>query len=333
MSFQLLEDKTTTEYSDVDGWTTVDRRSDQKSRTSNTTGTGAGFLSVKRPVQTQRSNYVPKNTEQKTTLFVNLKQIKLCQNNTAIHAKVYNYIKGLIMTQPEPDVIRMTRSLGVSPNDKTICLTNLFFICVRQDKTSLMQRIIDSVNDFERMYMVNAYDRKYTPIMQAAYNGSANSVKLLLTWGADVNVINVDGEDIYSATAAGVKDAIAKHPNLEIFLKPKFQEINTYIQWWKDNMVDTPSDELTVSVMTMKVSDDEPNKLIDTKSNIVSQIETILESCIDDSMTTVMKKLFEEINQMVKSKVIESTIIDSVIEPFRKVLELDYEDEFAALNY
>lgn len=329
----IIKHNPDSEYSESDGWTPVVRkRCDAPSRSSQTTTN----LPSKPPFikKETQGTFIKKETHaftkgaelKKPDVFVNLKIVKLNLNNAAVHPKVYNYIRSLILAHSEPDVIRITKSIGLSPNDKTICLTNLFFICVRQDKTALMQRIIDFVTENERLYMVNAYDRKYTPIMQAAYNGSANSVKLLLNWGADVNIINVDGEDAFSATSAGCVNQVKEHPSLEIFLKPKYQEILNYLQWWRDN-----KHEKDITVDETVNTSFETEKIINVKLDIVSQIESCLESYIEDSRTKQMKQLFEEINSMVSEKIIDKQHISKIFDKFKEILETDYVEEYETL--
>jgi hypothetical protein len=283
------------------------------------------------------TNEANKHTRNEQTrqsgIYVNLSLIKLDRNNTKIHPKAYNYIKSLILTHPEPEVIRITKAIGVNHFDKIVCLTNLFFICVRQDKTSLMQRIIESVSQIEKVFMVNANDREYTPIMHAAYNGSANSIKYLIHWGADINIVNKDGENVFSAADAGLKDEIVKFPSLELFLRPKFQEIKNHLEWCKTNTEDFNFDDSSTNstVSQMKSSDETVSTLINPKENIQEQFVDILRSCIDDCRSSTMIKLFNEVNKLVTDKLIDKKIVIDTLVEFRDILAEEYEDEFSTL--
>jgi hypothetical protein len=266
----------------------------------------------------------------KPDVYLNTKLKKLTNTScSSIPGKVYYYIVNLLKTEPDIYVIINTvKMIGYSNIDKLLCLTMLFQICVRQEKASLMQRIIDGISDSDRKFMVNAYDRKYTPLMQAAYNGSVSSVKLLLIWNANVDEINIDGEDISAAIDAGLRDQIKKTPLLEIFLIPKFQEIHTFIKAWK-----TSEDCLKVEApIDFKASKPEKFKLIKNLDDSSEEIAELSQLYIDDYNKSQLTVLFEEINELIVQGKISKDIVRTIIEIHMSILQEDFKDILAILK-
>jgi hypothetical protein len=152
--------------------------------------------------------------------YVKLGLIKLDIKNACIHPNTYKYIRYDIVNKLKNpnDIIHQVKSIGHGDTDKILCLTNLFFICVKSDKIDMMQRIIDHFKDEKNVqnFIVNAYDRDYTPLMHATYNGCIESVKFLLSYGANIDIINKDGEDIFSATTAGLNKALTAEKVLKL---------------------------------------------------------------------------------------------------------------------
>lgn len=171
-------------------------------------------------------------------VYVNMKIIKLDRSiPTNVHPRVYNHIKTLFATKTIMNAIHDVEKVGTNTNDKIICLTNLFFLAVRQDKMDAMQTILDHVdkrygNQFID-YIVNSYDRLYTPLMHAAYNLSSKSVKCLITCGADIDAKNIDGESVYEAAESGYNDMLEKNDDMVIFYGQKYKDIISFIDVWK----------------------------------------------------------------------------------------------------
>jgi hypothetical protein len=270
------------------------------------------------------------NAIKKPDVYLNTKLKKLTNTScSVIPGKVYYYILNLLKTEPDIYVIINTvKMIGFSHIDKLLCLTMLFQICVRQEKASLMQRIIDGISDSDRKFMVNAYDRKYTPLMQAAYNGSVSSVKLLLIWNAKIDEINIDGEDISAAVDAGLRDQIKKTPLLEIFLIPKFQEIHTFIKAWKN------SDDCLTVASSVKVENvqTEKFKLIKNLDESSEEIAELSQLYIDDYNKSQLTVLFEEINELIVQGKTSKDIVRTIIEIHMSVLQEDFKDILAILK-
>lgn len=282
---------------------------------------------MKVQVETQQKKH---DAIKKPDVYLNTKLKKLTNMScSSIPGKIHYYIMNLLKTEPDIYVIINTvKMIGYSHIDKLLCLTMLFQICVRQEKASLMQRIIDGISDSDRQFMVNAYDRKYTPLMQAAYNGSVSSVKLLLIWNANINEINVDGEDISAAIDAGLKDQIKKTPLLEIFLIPKFQEIHTFIKAWKN------SDDCLVAKPSVEVINVKPEKikLIKNSDESSEEIAELLQLYIDDYNKHQLTVLFEEINELICQGKTSKQIVSTVIKIHMDVLQEDFKDILAILK-
>lgn len=240
-------------------------------------------------------------------IYANLKR-DLDLNNTNIHAKIFNYLNYILREEQENEIIKQTLSIGVSLNDKIIVLANLFFICVRTDKISLIQNIIRSVQfRFKEnsqkyiYYMVNAYDRNYTPLMRAAYNCSTICLRLLLIWGANMDVININGDDINADAKKGYLQRCAEHPEYELFEKNKYKETIAFIKYWKENK----------------------DNIAELNDNIVyseEDIDKIMLECVENTNTYKLTKLFEDLEAN------NINIPENIINKYRNDLIEDFDD-------
>ena len=275
-----------------------------------------------------------RNRENTNQVFINSGTVRYDINKASVHPKVYNYIKDVFKSKSPLEGIHAVMNIGVSRIDKIIGLANLFFLAVRGDKIAIMQNIIDMVQRGERQFIANAYDRKYSPIMQAAYNGCDQSVKLLLIWGADTKQINCDGEDVFSAAQSGMEMMIKNHPSMEILIEAKFKKITDFITSWdptfSDDFDNQESDFVSASVPTSIDEVSYEYKLINPSDDIVPQFTEILGSCIDDCNNITMKKLFDDINNLIVNG-FDIEKIRSVIEENRECLEEDFSTEFSML--
>lgn len=194
----------------------------------------AGKQQIIRPVaRTDSPKQNKKYNEKKLYFASKIKILKPTDFN--LNSKIYYYVKNIFMDIEKNDheIINEVPRIGCTKIDKLILTTNLFFLAVRKDKINIMQEIINRVNDADKMIIVNAYDHNYTPIMHAAYNGQVGAVKLLLIWGADKNVINKEGEDIFKCIETGLEVAINKNKELEILIKDRYDEIYNFIINWE----------------------------------------------------------------------------------------------------
>ena len=367
------------EYSSTDGWTTVQRNNNIKtndkgydkgsskgSSKESSKGFGKSYDkgSSKGYDKGSGKGYDKGYGKGKETIHPELEKfgkvwlktniIRLKSTDTKINGKIHSYIKTLsTVLSNENEIIRMTKAIGHSENDKLICLANLFFICVRRDRTSLMQRIVDSLSKDnikeELNFIVNGNDLNYTPIMRAAYHGSVNSIKLLLPWGSDINFINCDGEDIVSATEAGLRDTLLanqKNGNLnfaEIFDVQRYHDIKEYINFWNENKNNPDREELFFDLITKdetfdETKDDTTNEtkkkynILNTNENLSEQIETKLQDYIENSNIQKMTDLFLDINELIKDNLIDKIDINQIIEQYREILMDEYDNEFKVLE-
>lgn len=232
----------------------------------------------------------PLKPENKKLYFASkIKALKSTDFN--LNSKIYYYVKNIFMDQEKNDheIINEVIKIGCTKIDKLILITNLFFLSVRKDKISIMQEIINKVSDSDRLTIVNAYDHNYTPIMHAAYNGQVGAVKLLLIWGADKNIINKEGEDIFKCIETGMEVAINKNKSLEILIKDRYDEIYNYIINWSSN----DSNKLDI------ISEDNNDKKV---SKIPDNLEECIIEYIDEGNYNEFMKLVENINLQIKNK-------------------------------
>lgn len=238
--------------------------------------------------------------------------------DTNLHSKVYNHLCHILQNKQEMDIINEAYDIGFKINDKIIVLTNLFFLCIRRGRVSLMQRIIGFVkhrcaknaNEYIS-YIINAFDRNYTPIMRAASNCSIACIRLLLIWGADINTININGEDVFAAAKYGYEMRCKEFANYELFETKKYNETIRFIKYWKENG----------SILHDDLQKEE-HDLIDVDQNIDEQIDKILLQCLEDTNEGKLKLLFEEIaNKNIKiSKEILSKYEDELKDEFPSII-------------
>jgi len=280
--------------------------------------------------------------------FVNLKQVNLDPKNTKIHKNTYKYISSCLFDNSnynEHEIITLTKKIGTSKNDKIICLANLFSIAIKSDRISLMQRIMDEYKDCKetQKFIVNAYNKDYTPLMRAAYNGSIESVKFLLGYGADIKIINIENEDIFSATKVGLVEKIKAKPHLKLLITNKYKEIYEYLSWW--NKSDTT---IEMRMASVKIEDYKSlkhkqvvkpvefkmpeNSLLNIAYNIYEQIDEFIESYVEATNGTKMEKLFNEINLLLEHNIIQVDKTKVVIDKYIKDLTSDFDDIFPILK-
>lgn len=170
-------------------------------------------------------------TDRTNMPFVKLNQTTLDVKNTLIHKNSFGYISRLITENTNNlsnmSIIKIVRSIGVTENDKMICLVNLFIAAIKYNKIQLMVSIMDYYknNKMKQQFIVNAHNIDYPLIIQSAYHGNVEIVKFLLKYGASLNCINKYGENIFKATMEGFKDNILKNPNDLNLITNKYQEI------------------------------------------------------------------------------------------------------------
>jgi hypothetical protein len=258
-------------------------------------------------------------------IYANFKRDVLDIHNASINPRIYNYLNYIFDKKQEIDIIRDANHIGYKVNDKILVLTNLFFLCARKNRVSLMQRIVTHIKEYYPKnnqeyinFMINAYDRGNTPLMHAAYNGSISCLKILLIWGANINEINSYNEDIVSAANNGLAARIKENPTYELFENKKYQEVITFIDHWKMN-----GHQLMLELnaeMKFQLPNSEKKGKIDPSTDIQGQIDRLLLTYIENSNGNLMKELFEEISS-------NKYIIDkSIIKKYQEDLIEDFED-------
>lgn len=284
----------------------------------------------------QKALYNASSPQDRKPPILNLKIHTLTPTCTEILPYVYNYIRTLLSKYNDYDVIKYTISIAKSHNDKIIALANLFYICVRQNKITTIIFIFREFSESEKLFVVNSYDRAYTPIMHAAYDGSYDAVRLLITYKADINITNINNEDIRSAALEGYKSSIARLISIEqesrsIFIKPKYDKIIELIDNIRNN---TLSDDINLNEFKFdkKTSNSFEYKIINIAEDIFKQLTTIIVHCIEDCNTTIMCKLFVEINNLIIDKLINKDEIQLFINKYKDELIEEYPEEYSILK-
>jgi hypothetical protein len=288
-----------------------------------------------------RQNHTVQKTDEKSKVFLNMKKTVLDINDTRIHPKVYNYIAGLFYSHDDNEVIHRTITIGINHNDKIMAIAHLFFLCVRYDKISIMQRIFDNriLKKSDQQFIINAYDRNYTPIMRAAYHGSPKAFKLLLHWGANPNPINIKGETVFNAMDAGLNDILETKPLLEIFERPKFQEMRSYLERWYANAgigektsIDTDI-IIDVSVEINENTSISINlQILTLNDDIEDQIDIAIASSMEDYNIAKLSTLFSDIKCLLGNNYISRDAVNVIIDNYRDVLVEEFPEQYALLN-
>ena len=293
-----------------------------------------------------KKQYKPKTqsdtVSRQPQVFLNMRMLSLdFKSDTRIHPKVYNYITDLLKRCDDTEVIRKTIMIGSSHTDKIMALAHLFFLCVRFDKISIMQRIFDHfiLKPTDQQFIINAYDRDYTPIMRAAYHGSARAFKLLLHWGANPNPINIKGETVFDAMDAGLHDILATNPLLDIFERPKFQEMRTYLEKWYVGvgLSKKPSADAEVIIdVSLEVKEDSKIdinlQVLNVNDNLEDQIDNIIAESLENYNPNKLTTLFGDIKCLLGNNYICRDAVDVIIDNYRDVLEEQFPQQYAMLN-
>ena len=130
-----------------------------------------------------------------------------------------------------------------------------FHMLVKNDKNSHSQFMtnlsnqINNINLFNniRKFIVNSIWNAYTPIQNAAFYLSSNCFEDLIIWGADINALNIDGEDVEKMITFGYNKKIQEDnkkgiDNVILHLSVKNQLENIIIKY-RNNKVITNNDD------------------------------------------------------------------------------------------
>ena len=290
---------------------------------------------IRCPKQKALYNASPSQASDKPPPVLNLKIKTLTPTCTSVPSYVYHYIKNLLSKHGDYDVIKYTINIAKSYNDRIIALANLFYICVRQNKMTTIVFIFRELSDSEKLFVINSYDRLYTPIMHAAYDGSYDAVKLLIIYKADINITNINNEDIRSAALEGYKFSLTKLISIEqesrsIFIKPKYDKIIELIDNIRNN---TLGDDINLNEFNFnKKLNSFEYKIINIENDIFKQLTETIIHCIEDCNTTIMCKLFIEINNLITDKIVNKDDIVNFINKYKNELNEEYPEEFLILN-
>ena len=297
--------------------------------------------SFRPPTQRTSDKTSTQKTDEKPPVFLNMKRLSLDINDTKIHPKVYNYITSLLNSHDDTEVIRMTIMIGISHTDKVMAVAHLFFLCVRYDKISIMQRIFDHpiLKPVDQQFIINAYDRDYAPIMRAAYHGSPKAFKLLLHWGANPNPVNIKGETVFNAIDAGLHDILEAKPLLEIFERPKFQEMRTYLERWYANaeICKKPSADADVIIDVSVEVKENPNidinlQVLNVNGNLEDQIDIAIAESLENYNANKLTTLFGDIKCLLGNNYICREAVNVIIDNYRDELEEEFPQQYAMLN-
>lgn len=87
-------------------------------------------------------------------------------------------------------------------------LVYLIHQCCGKDKLSLCEKVLDLIQDTSlRSTVVNSsFGKKgYTPLHRCAYNGSERMIKLLISSGANINVVSPENETLVQVLEEGLR--------------------------------------------------------------------------------------------------------------------------------
>ena len=117
-------------------------------------------------------------------------------------------------------------------------------VCAAKDDLKLMEWILHhhlskySAAEMKALVNLPLGRHDYTALCRAAYAGSIQMMKLLISNEADATFVNKHGEDIQHCLHTGVEAAVRKMPEAEIFIRPRFEACKVYIakrtQWLQD---------------------------------------------------------------------------------------------------
>ena len=106
-------------------------------------------------------------------------------------------------------------------------------LCATKDDLKLLEWIYHRryISHDIIAHMVNTTlgPNQYTPLFRAAYAGSLNMIKALISYGSDVTKINTHGENVLSCLQAGVYNSIHKMPHNKIFIVPRYNDCKKYL--------------------------------------------------------------------------------------------------------
>ena len=281
------------------------------------------------------------------------------RESSKIRSGTYNHIRDKILCagtkiQKDPNsIIIETMALGGDRfNDQVIAMTNLFSICVKHDKTDIMEFIMNKYEGKKNIqfFIANAYDGNYTPIMNAVYNGRLESVKLLVVHGAKLDIINNENENLLQAADAGLRDALKKKDSL--LTRNRYEETKKYITSWIKKNQDKSVEELTDAITFTEYNSNEnyddnvsasaggpsakPVENLYLKDLSPDNIEELLTSQLDEFYETQdvskITKVFIEINNIIKQDIVQSEIIKTIIEPYTEFLMESFSDVYSILK-
>jgi len=105
----------------------------------------------------------------------------------------------------------------------------------------LMEHLMSSIKDREKVVNQPLGKHDYTPLCRAAFAGSIDMLKLLVSVGADVCFKNVHGEDIQTCLNEGCTHMVEKMKSNAIFIRPRYEECRTFIarrkKWIEDQKI------------------------------------------------------------------------------------------------
>jgi hypothetical protein len=132
------------------------------------------------------------------------------------------------------------------PRNRKVVMTHTLHNCVARDDLRTLESLLPRVQgarnqrnqrqDVQMPDIVNAPlgHRDYISLCIAAYNGSSQSVKFLISQGADVTYVNSHGEDLTGTLANGEHDAVEANPSNTIFTRERYRQCRKFIHERQD---------------------------------------------------------------------------------------------------
>ena len=127
------------------------------------------------------------------------------------------------------DALRKTNQAHHIPMT-TLYIHAMRVIC-EHDDLRLCERLLQRLRESEKEMIINSRmgGHEYTPLCRAAYRGSDRMVRLLIASEADVNFVNVHGENLDNVLDQGERTAIENMPDEKIFIQERYSQCRGFI--------------------------------------------------------------------------------------------------------
>ena len=79
----------------------------------------------------------------------------------------------------------------------------------------------------------------YTPLCRAAYHGSKNLLKYLISCGASIDETNIHGETLLDILQIGMEDKVKQYPEDSIFITNRYGNCARFVRWYSEKIKNT----------------------------------------------------------------------------------------------